>query len=103
MRVDLLATAAMVAVQYCEAAGITKTFQEPTKIEYNDKSYGNIEGQTSWIRSGYGPDASMDLVLKIIARTEEAETALWTDPVIALVMSKDSDSTDAEYLTIKNT
>ena len=44
MRVGLLATAAMVAVQHCEAAGITKTFTEPNSIEYNDKSYGTIEG-----------------------------------------------------------
>ena len=66
MRVGLLATAAMVAVQHCEAAGITKTFQEPNAIEFNDKSYGSIEGQTSWTRNGYGPDASLDLVLKII-------------------------------------
>ena len=68
MRVGLLATAAMVAVQHCEAAGITKTFTEPNSIEYNDKSYGTIEGQTSWTRFGYGPDASLDLVLKIISK-----------------------------------
>ena len=68
MRVGLLATAAMLAVQYCEAAGITKTFTEPNAIEYNDFSYGTIEGQTSWRRFGYGPDDSLDLVLKIISK-----------------------------------
>ena len=105
MRVDLLlATAAMMAVQHCEAAGITKTFTEPNSIDYNDKSYGKIEGQTSWIRNGYGPEDSLDLVLKVIAQTTEEEEALWNDDaVIALIMSKDQDSTDAEFLTIQPT
>ena len=45
----------------------------------------------------------MDLILNIITRTTSEEDALITNPVIALAMSKDSDSQDSEYITIQQT
>jgi len=47
------------------AQGITRPFLNRTDI--NDKAfnaYGTIEGRTSWVRAGFGPDAELDLTLE---------------------------------------
>ena len=53
------------------------------------------------MRSGFGVNDTLDLVLEVIATIYPDEEVLWTDPVIALVMSKDQDSTNGEYITIQ--
>ena len=100
--IEGLVTAAMVAVQNCEAAGITKTFQDSIKLEdAESNSLGSIEGKTSWVRSGYGANDSLDMVLIFIAKTTPAEEILWTSAEIALVMTKSAETTDSEYLKVR--
>ena len=84
-----------------DAAGITKTFLKDTIMkDSGGNTRGRILGQTSWLRNGYRADAALDLTLTIQTVTTKEEEASWDKPVIAIVMSVDSQSTDAEYLEI---
>ena len=82
MRVGL-ATAAILAFQQCEAAGITKPFPANTTIlDSNGNSLGSVKGRTSWIRSNYGANADLTLTLEIITERTTEEDKLWTSPII---------------------
>ena len=51
-------------------------------------NYGYLTGTTSWVKHGYGLDASMDYMLKIQITTEDTLNDLWNKYKIELVMSE---------------
>ena len=98
MKVSLL-TAAMVAVQQCNAAAITKTFLDWTEIfDADQNSLGKIKGETSWQRLNYGKDATLITQLTLIGqRTTQQDLASWTAPEFQIVMSENETSLESEF------
>ena len=91
-------------VQFACAQGITRPFLNRTDI--NDvafNAYGMIEGETSWIRNGFGAEADLDLTLQFtITNSPNPAFNAINDYQIIVFLSHNETSSASDYIKINS-